>query len=584
MPFAADTAGPASESEAGHTTMSAATSRRQADTEARDASAPYRTPDAPRIRSGDEDLLGRIDLPHRRRARFGLELPLALLLTTLFVSHAFAVPDTTGTWDLRHPHRSDRLLAMPRSDLSDDAFRQWCRNRGTEVLSRHPAMGDVHVVRIPPGRSLEEELRRMEGSGMVEFAEPDYLLRTTREPNDPNFLAGLSWGLRDFAPSGATGRADIGAPEAWDVRTDAGDVIVAVIDSGIRPTHQDLRDNLWRNPGEISGSGRDDDGNGYIDDVHGIDAIVRSGNPWDTQGHGTHVAGIVGAVGNNGIGSAGVAWRVQLMALRFIGDDGEGATSDAVRCLDYARAHGARIVNASWGSSARSQSLRRAIERARSADMIVVAGAGNSSANLDRDPFYPAAFDAPNLLSVASSDRTGGLASSSSYGPTTVDLAAPGEGIHSTWATSDSAYRVASGASMAAPHVTGTLALLAAECPSCSATELIDAILNSVDPVPSMAGKVRTGGRLNAGRALARVRIAAIEPPTLGLETVVALDPAVSLGLNGTPGTAYWIESSPDLRLWTRWVRVVVPADGRQVWQVDADGTGPRFYRALRDP
>lgn len=517
------------------------------------------------------------------RSPLAVTLGLAVVLRLALSLPLAAVAATSESWDLSHPHVPDRLIVVPRADLPPGAFDQWCRTHGAEVLRRHPALGDLHVVRKPAGSRLDDILRRLERDRLVEFAEPDYLIRTTRDPNDPDFLSGRAWSLHDRFPPDPTRPADIRAPQAWDVRTDAGDVIVAVIDSGIRLTHEDLAANLWVNPGEIAGNGRDDDRNGYIDDVHGINGINGSGDPTDTQGHGTHVAGIIGAVGNNGIGTAGVAWRVRLMALKFIGDDGQGATSDAVRCLDYARLHGARIVNASWGSTARSQSLRRAIDRARAAGMILVAAAGNESADLDRNPLYPAAFDAANVVAVASSTRSGGLAASSSYGLRSVDLAAPGELIHSTWSASDASYRLASGASMAAPHVAGTLALLAAECPTCSYSELIEGVLDTVDRHPSLEGKVRTGGRLNAARALERHRITAVTPPTLQINGPEP-GPVVTLELTGSPGARYRIESSTDLNSWSLSDRVTLGPDGRHTTRIEAVHAGPSFFRARIDP
>lgn len=543
------------------------------------------SPDEPAPHAARPEFTPDATVAESPRPRFapGLAVAVPLLAILLLVPFPPFAAGAAGSWDLSQPHVPDRLIVVPRADLPPGALDQWCRTHGAEILRRHPGLGDLHVVRKPPGSRLDDILRRLESDRLVEFAEPDYLLRTTREPDDPDFLSGRTWSLHDRFPPNPAVRSDIRAPLAWDVRTDAGSIIVGVIDSGIRLTHEDLAANLWVNPAEIPGNGRDDDRNGYVDDIHGINSIDGTGDPTDTQGHGTHVAGIIGAVGNNGVGTAGVAWRVRLMALKFIGDDGQGATSDAVRCLDYARLQGARIVNASWGSSARSQSLRRAIDRARDAGMILVAAAGNESADLDRNPLYPAAFDAANIVAVASSTRTGDLAASSSYGLRSVDLAAPGELIHSTWSTSDASYRLSSGASMAAPHVAGTLALLAAECPSCSYSALIETLLDTVDPVPSLAGRVRSGGRLNAGRALERYRIASVQPPSLRIQGPEP-GPAVVFELTGTPGGRYRIEASTDLPSWRLYERVTLGADGRHAWRIEASGADTDFLRARIDP
>jgi subtilisin family serine protease len=334
-----------------------------------------------------------------------------------------------------------------------------------------------------------------ECASMVQTAEPDFVRQGLLVPNDPKYLDGTLWGLNQASD------VDIDAPEGWDTRAAAGTVIVAVVDTGVRHTHQDLAANMWRNPNEIAGNGVDDDANGWVDDVYGCDAYNRDGDPMDDQGHGTHCAGTIGGVGNNGVGVAGVAWGVKIMAGKFLSATGSGTDSDAVTCIDYARLKGAKVLSCSWGGGGAGASLSAAIDRARAAGIIVVAAAGNEASNNDALPSYPANYPQDNIVSVAASTRNDGLASFSNYGSTTVDLAAPGEGIYSTVSSSDSAYATYSGTSMATPHVSGVVALLAAQYPTDLYTGLIQRLLNGVDSVPALVGKTRSG-RLNLVKAL----------------------------------------------------------------------------------
>jgi len=332
-------------------------------------------------------------------------------------------------------------------------------------------------------------------TGGVVSAEPDFVRQGLLIPNDPKYLDGTLWGLNQ------ANDVDIDAPEAWDIRSAATGITVAVIDTGIRYTHQDLAANAWVNPGETAGDRIDNDGNGYVDDVRGIDAYNRDGDPMDDEGHGTHCAGTIGATGNNGIGLTGVAWGVKLMALKFLSASGSGTDSDAVTCIDYARLKGAKILSCSWGGGGAGASLQAAIERARTAGILMVAAAGNETNNNDRNPSYPASYPHDNIISVASTTSTDALSSFSNYGATSVDLGAPGSSIYSTVSTSDTAYATYSGTSMATPHVAGALALLAAQYPTDNTTGLISRLLNGTDPISSLTGKARAG-RLNLAKAL----------------------------------------------------------------------------------
>ncbi|MFN8006260.1 MAG: S8 family serine peptidase [Terriglobia bacterium] len=299
--------------------------------------------------------------------------------------------------------------------------------------------------------------------------------------------------------------ADIDAVAGWDIRTSASNTIVAVIDSGVRYTHEDLAQNMWVNPGEIPNNGIDDDGDGYIDDVHGINAITGSGDPRDDLGHGTHVAGILGAVGNNGIGVVGVAWNVQIMACKFIGKNGSGYDSDAIECIDYALSKGASIFNCSWGGPAYSRALLDALKHVQQKGILVAAAAGNDNVDSDYLAHYPSGFDLDNIISVSATDISDKAVYWTTYGQATVDLGAPGDYIYSTWYTSDSAYQVLSGTSMAAPYVSGVLALIKEQFPRDSYLQVRNRLLSSAERLPDLTGKCSSGGRLNLAKALQSV-------------------------------------------------------------------------------
>ena len=371
-----------------------------------------------------------------------------------------------------------------------------------------------------PGASSTDVVGWAASTTGVAYVEPDYAISSSAVPNDPSFSR--LWGLTNTGQSGGTAGADIDAATAWDTTTGSDDVVIAVIDSGVDYTHPDLAGNIWTNPGEIAGNGIDDDGNGYVDDIHGYDFYADDADPMDDDGHGTHVAGTIGAVGNNGIGISGVAWDVSIMALRFLGPGG-GFTSDAIRAVNYAtamREAGVNVVatNNSWGGGGFSQGLSDAIAAGYDAGVLFVAAAGNDGTNNDVLPHYPSNDTGSGVISVAATTRTNSLASFSNYGVNSVDLAAPGASIYST--TPGNSYDTYSGTSMAAPHVSGVIALMAAANPAATPAQLRTALLESVTPLGSLTGRVATGGLLDAAAAVAAITGATppddtdpVEPP-----------------------------------------------------------------------
>lgn len=343
----------------------------------------------------------------------------------------------------------------------------------------------------------------------VEYAEPSYEIRLDHggggskhlHPNDPRFTE--QWGLSNDGRDGGKEGADIGAMRAWATTTGSDSVVVAVLDSGVDYTHGDLLNNIWTRPASVKQY--EDHELGSIDDVRGFNAVENTADPMDDNGHGTHCAGIIGAEGGNDIGITGVNWKVEIMPLKFMNASGFGTSKDAIEAINYVidrkRAGvNVRVISASWGSRMRSRALEDVIRKAYEAGILFVAASGNSSANADRAPQYPASYNLGNVISVAALNRNDQLAPFSNYGAKSVHLAAPGAAILSTWLGND--YEEHSGTSMATPVVAGVAALVLSKRPQLSVDELRSTLLNSVDKIPSLNGKTSTGGRINAAKAV----------------------------------------------------------------------------------
>ena len=354
-------------------------------------------------------------------------------------------------------------------------------------------------------------------SGLVEYAQPNYEIRlddptvppfgdafyrrALGQPNDPQF--GQQWALNNVGQDGGKERADIDALKAWLKTRGSDKVVVAVLDTGVDYTHSDLVSNIWIRPDSIPEYA--DDELGRFDDIHGFDADTNAADPMDDNGHGTHCAGIIGAEGDNGVGIAGINWSVKIMPLKFLGRGGFGTTKNAIEAINYAidrKKHGVniRVINASWGSTQYSRALEDAIRAAGEEGILFVAAAGNNGTDNDKRAHYPSNYNLPNVISVAALDRTDSLTSFSNFGAKTVHIAAPGRDILSTWL--GDVYRDASGTSMAAPQVSGVAGLILASEPRISVAKLRERILGSVDKIPALDGKIASGGRLNAAKAL----------------------------------------------------------------------------------
>ncbi len=305
---------------------------------------------------------------------------------------------------------------------------------GAVIKKSFKKLKGMQLISISGNDSMKNALKSYLQNPKIKYAEPNYVVHAMGTPNDPAFS--VLWGLNNTGQTGGTVDADIDAVEAWAISTGSSDVVIAVIDSGvainstISTGHPEMAGNIWLNTGETDCSnGVDDDSNGYIDDCFGWDFVDDDNDPMDYKGHGTHVAGTIAAVGNNGQGISGVMWNASIMPLRFLDSTGSGSTADAISAILYANANGAHVINNSWGGGGYSQALSDAIS---ASNAVVVCAAGNSGTNNDSTPFYPASYTSDNIISVAATDKNDKIASFSNYGATSVDVAAPGVSIYST--------------------------------------------------------------------------------------------------------------------------------------------------------
>jgi subtilisin family serine protease len=398
------------------------------------------------------------------------------------------------------PRRAELLVKF--KEGASEGERQAALARAGAKLRKRFARTRIEHVEVATADRVASITSLLQADPSVLYVQPNYVRHAAGAgvPNDPAWTNSSLWGL-----------ARVSAPSAWSAFPPAAhDVVVAVLDTGINYRHPDLAASIWINRGEVPGNGLDDDDNGYVDDVYGIDTWNGDSDPLDDNGHGTHTAGIIGAQGDNGIGAVGVAWNPQIIACKFLDATGTGSDAAAIACFEYLidlkvnRGVNVRVANNSWGSLRDANApfpyaMRDAIDAAGQAGIISVFAAGNNGVNDDATPFDPASLASSSIVSVAASDENDSRPGFSNYGATAVDLAAPGTNIFSTYGDG---YGYASGTSMAAPHVAGTLALMVSLNPSLTVDAVKQAVLTSADRLPQWAGMTVTGGRLNTFAAL----------------------------------------------------------------------------------
>jgi subtilisin family serine protease len=459
----------------------------------------------------------------------------ALALALLVSSAPPLLADQPTALPARSPHAPDEVLIQWKAGSSDADRRNARAAVGAarkEIISssRFTGRGELELAKLPPGRAVADAVRGLSAARGVEFAEPNWIYTHQYDANDTYYTNGSLWGMLGDATSPKKNQYGSQAGEAWAAGYTGGKmgpVYVGVIDEGIQFTHRDLAARVWTNPQDPP-DGVDNDGNGYVDDVHGWDFDANNNTIYDgsQDDHGTHVTGTIAATGNNSTGVVGVSWNVTYISAKFLGAYG-GTTANAVKALDYLTQlklqQGLNIVatNNSWSGGGFSQALLDAINRAGDADILFVAAAGNGDSsgraiNTDTKPQYPSSYRCDTkadgtprgwdcVIAVTAIDKYGKKPSWANYGQTSVDLAAPGVAIYST--VPSSSYKSYSGTSQATPHVTGTAALIAGTC-QITASGIRDAILGSVSPTSSVATggttPTATGGRLNARSALTR--------------------------------------------------------------------------------
>ncbi len=439
------------------------------------------------------------------------------------------------------------VIVKLKAGASINAINGFTSDYGAKLLHRYdiPSTmvkafdGELVHLKLNPGMSTAEAVAAMGRDPRVQFAEPNFKVESFGQPGVqiPDDLVEAQWGLRNTGQDGGTAGVDIKVTDAWNVSTGLKEngPVIAIIDTGVDYNHVDLVNNMWTNPDEIPGDGIDNDGNGYVDDIHGANTVANTGNPIDDNNHGSHCAGVIGAEAGNG-GIVGINWNAQIMAVKFLGSGGGGTTADAIKAIMYASAKGARVVNNSWGGGQFSQACKDAMA---ASPCLHICAAGNEGMDNDSRPSWPASFGLDNQIVVAAHNNKDELASFSNRGARSVHLAAPGVNIHSTM--KEGTYGLMSGTSMATPHVTGVAGLIASAYPNADNDAIKSRILSGVDPMPERwAQRLITGGRLNAMKALEDDSVAPSAPSDLkGKATgnLVTLD-WTATGDDGTTGNA----------------------------------------------
>lgn len=490
-------------------------------------------------------------------------------------------------------HEPGQVLVKVSSEATTSELQTLLDDYGASLERRYEfpqAMADkiggtLMLLELPRNLSVAQAMAVMEQDGRVQRAEPNHIVHSyTGEaealpadqpppveppPSDdpppsepppgeeppgeappeepvvpPDDLHAQQWPLENTGQTDGTNGVDISARAAWEITTGSSTdgPVIAIVDSGVDLHHPEMAPNLWTNPGEIPGDGIDNDENGYIDDVHGVNFLNRSGDPMDDSGHGTNLAAIIGAKGHNGQGMTGINWDARIMPLKFLESSGRGSIANAISAIIYAENMGARVVLNGWGSGIQNQSLFEAIEGSRA---MHICASGNDGYDNDIRPVHPASFPLDNIVAVAATDHDDAFTPFSNLGPDGVDLAAPGRKVYTL--DEDNEYKLLGGTSIAAAHVAGVAGLVLTQYPDADNHVLRARLLNGVDPLPEKADRVGTGGRLNAAKALEADAVAPDAPAAF--QAIAADNRGVSLrwlapGDDGLSGAA----SSYELR------------------------------------
>lgn len=425
----------------------------------------------------------------------GLFGPLsALIVATLLSSlslHAESKPVFHRHYDKNSipSYRAGHLLVKRKEGIQGRVMARVHQRLGAKVEARYTALGALELVRFSGQRDMKAMLNAYRSDPNVEYAEPDYIVYADDVPNDPDFSK--QWFLQNDGSSGGITGVDINADALWNISKGSEDVVIVVIDTGIDYKHPDLEPNIWTNPNPSP----------ELNDLHGYNAILNNGDPMDDNKHGTHVAGIIGAAGNNGVGISGVMQNVRLAACKFLSESGSGSTADAIKCINYVaelKKKGVNVIatNNSWSGGAFQQAMFDAVEQLHQLGVLFVAAASNSAQNNDVVGTYPANYDCANVISVAASDNKDELASFSNYGRYSVHVAAPGVNIYSTLPNNH--YGSLSGTSMATPVVAGIVGMIASVNPQLTMAQVRNLILSSGQDVKAAEGKTISGRRVRA--------------------------------------------------------------------------------------
>lgn len=476
-----------------------------------------------------------------------MKIPTGLFLIGVFLT---LLPNAFGQKDQERFVKNE-LLVKFESGSSLAAAEALHARLGSRVVEQLGESGWQRVT-IRDGLDLMEAIARYQRSDPSVQAQPNFYYRLLATPNDPQ-----------YSNPGLYGLSRISAPSAWDIATGSSSVVVANIDTGMRLTHEDLVSNLWTNPDEIAGNGVDDDNNGFVDDMNGWDFRFNDNDPSDQHGHGTHTGGTIGAAGNNGVGIVGVNWNVRLMVIKIYNAAGNDTTSAMlINAYNYVRMMklrgvNIRVSNNSYGGCQEAcgydQATKDAIDALGDAGVLNVFAAGNSGQNTETTPFFPGSYNSPSILNVASSTSDDTRSGFSNYGTVSVDLAAPGSGVYSTTFGSNSGYGNMSGTSMAAPHVSGAAALLAAHNPSLSSASIKATLMNTVDQLPAWQSMVKSGGRLNIANALQNPTVCSYQLSSSSV-TLPTKGGAVHITVSAPQNCDFSVKSD------SKWISVLTPA------------------------